>query len=695
MDHEERDKDTKNEVTVQKNQRRVETSLPPWVFRHKDLIRAITSADCIKKNKMINILNYLHFKGDPLYVLLMHPQYNEEILVKVWHEPCFIGELICHWDQIHLDYKLEKYRFQYLIISYDQSIILVSPQLFLTDSDKVTLQLPETGMVISERQDPRFRCRDVKVELWQNGFQAAGELVDFSPRAFRIQVTSIPDSSFAWFNVDAQVTLRLYDQANIFFAGECNCMYQRQNGQGREIVAAPVHDRIQRFKTKAMRNPRKQSLPILYAIFEHPLTKRLVQREIFDISTSGFSICDKTGESVLIPGLIIPEVTIAYAGLLKIHCKVQVVYRKEEEHQVRFGLVMLDIDLTNYRKLNQILNNINGEKTSTSNEVDLDALWEFFFDTDFIYPQKYKFLHTVKDDFQAVYRKLYEDAPELASHFTYQKNGRIYGHISMLRVYDRTWMIHHHAGRPLEGRSAGLLVLKQLLVYLNDLHRLPSANMDYAIAYFRPENEFPERMFGEFAMELDNPQLCSLDLFTYINYQPERATGSLSADWSLRDCSIPDFWNFQRFYQNRSGGLFASTLKREDRQNSLSLEEIYVSYGLIRRWKTYALTYRDTMKAFIVAEESDTRINLSNLLNGFKFFVMDPYLPPDIIFKAISELSMTTSPASLSVLCYPDDYAKRAFIGYETKRYHLWIANMEIGNKFLEYLERKFRIKLR
>ena len=547
--------------------------------------------------------------------------------------------------------------------------------------------------MISQRQAPRFPCQGVKAELWQNGFQAEGVLIDFGPHAFRIRVQSDSPASFHWFNVDAPATISLSEGKDVFYSGNCKCMYQKQDGRSREIVVTPSQDQIQRFKAKVIRNPRRQSPPPLHAIFEHPFIKKQVQREIFDISTTGFSICDKSDDVVLIPGMIIPDMTITYAGILKIRCKAQVIYRKGGDDQVCFGLVILDMDLTNYNHLNQVLNNMPGADTGMLNEVNLDALWEFFFDTDFIYPQKYKIIQSFKDNFRDVYRRLYEEAPEIAKHFTYQINGRIYGHISMLRAYERTWMVHHHAARPMGGRPIGLVVLKRLIYYLADFNRFPSANMDYVITYFRPENKFPARVFGGFAKDHGNPQHCSLDLFTYLTYPMGKTSENLPPDWSLRTCSASDFWEFEQFYRNHSGGLFWSIIKPESRQNKPSLEEVFAGSGFIRRWQTFALTYLDHPKAFIIAEESDAGINLSNLLNGFKVFVVDPDIHPDILFSAISELTGNRSAESVSLLISPEDYAQRAGIGYEKKQYLLWILDIQYGNEYLEYLGRKFRIR--
>ena len=517
--------------------------------------------------------------------------------------------------------------------------------------------------------------------------------MDFGPHAFHIRVQADSPSSFQWFNLDAPAALHLSDGKEVFYSGHCNCMYQKQDGRSREIILTPTDDQIQRFKAKALRNPRRQSSSPLHAVFEHPFTKRQIQREIFDISTAGFSISDKSEEVVLIPGMIIPDMTITYAGVLKIHCKAQVIYRKGGDDQIRFGLVILDMDLTNYKHLNRLLNNLHSADTGMSNEVNLDALWEFFFDTDFIYPPKYKVIRSFKDHFRDTYRRLYEEAPEIAHHFTYQINGRIYGHISMLRAYERTWMVHHHAARPTGGKSIGLAVLKQLIYSLVDLYRFPSANLDYVIAYYRPENEFPARFFGGFAEDHNNPQHCSLDLFTCLTYPTRETADKLPLRWSLRECSSSDLWEFEQFYKNHSGGLFWSILTGKNRRNRPSIEEAFAGCGFVRRWQTFALTYLDQPKAFIIAEQSDAGINLSNLLNGFKVFVADPELRPDILFSAIAELIGNRSTESFSLLISPEDYARKTGIDYEKKQYLLWITDMQYANAYVEYLRRKLRIK--
>jgi hypothetical protein len=667
--------------------------MPPWLFRHNDLFSTITSAVRIDKKKLVNRLNYLHFKGDHLYALLKHPQYEEGILVKTDPEPCLGDELIVRWDQAYSVYKLEHCHFQYLMISHNQSVILIPARMIVSNSNGLTVQLPEESFVISQRQAPRFLCEGVKAELWQSSFQAEGVLVDFGPNAFRIHIQSDSPSSFYWFNVDAPATIRLSNGKDVFYSGNCNCLYQKQEGRSREVILTPTQDQIKRYKAKALRNPRRQSSPPLHAIFEHPCIKKQVQREIFDISTTGFSICDKSGEIVLIPGMIIPNMTITYAGILKIRCKAQVIYRKEGDDQVRFGLVILDMDLKNYHNLNQLLNNIPGADQGVTNEVDLDQLWKLFFASDFIYPEKYKHIQTYRKYFQETYRKLYQEAPEIVKHFTYQENGRIYSHISLIRAYERSWMVHHHASRSANGRHTGLIVLKQMICYLSDMHRLPSANLDYCMCYYRPENKFTDRIYSGFARIKSNPEVCSMDLFSYISYTAKNPTSSLPEGWSLQACSASDLWEFEQFYKHHSGGLLLNVLSLGRHSQEDSLEQVYAQVGFIRRLKALALHCTGKLKAFIIAEESDVAINLSDLLNGFKVFVMDPDIPPEIILSAVGGMAKEYPVESLPLLIYPTDYAQMRGL-HSDKQYIMWIVDAEKGSEFVEYLGRKFRMNL-
>ncbi|MDB9822461.1 PilZ domain-containing protein [Deltaproteobacteria bacterium] len=669
--------------------------LPPWLFKHQDLEEALETMPTVDRQSLTNMFNHIHFMDEGLFVHLLHPRYEEGILLKAYPEPCLGNELTCRWNQEDISGIMpEKYLFLHLFIDDGKSLVLIPAALKSMDKESFTVQLPEKSYTVGQRREKRYPCHGIIAELIQSGFQARGELLDFNPIGFRVRVTPEPSSHFQWLNLDDMSHIHLKNDKQTIFSGACKVIRHSSMQQEKEIVFSPVKEEIKRFKKKKARNLRQHLLPSPSLVFEHPILKKRVQLEVNDISTSGFSAYEADGIRVLVPGMVIPELTIIFSGNLKIACTAQVIYRTEEEGKgSRCGLAILDMSINAYSRLTQILTNILEPNSYVSSEVDMDALWEFFFDTGFIYPKKYRIIQSNRDVFKETYRKLYQENPEIAKHFTYQKNGRIYGHVSMIRAYERTWMMHHHAARAEDSRRTGFVVLKQLIHYLNDLHRLPSSKMDYIMCYFRPENKFPDRVFGGFTRNLKDSRGCSMDLFAYLPHTGLSLGARLPAEWSLRRSSQLDIWNLKRFYEQFSGGLFLDALGLSlDNIEGESLEDTYSRLGLLRSWRVYSLAYKGEQYAVMIVNQSDLGINLSELLSGIKIIVTNPDdLPWNILSIAVSNLIGEYKMDRVPVLFYPFDYVVDKEIPYE-KQYQLWVLNAEYGNEYMEYMRKKFRM---
>ncbi len=675
-----------------------ESLLPPWLFRQQDLLNALENAQHIEQQDLINKLNYIHFMGDSVFVYLRHPKYEDGVLVRANPEPCLGREVICRWSDGNLSgLKLESYSFQYVIIADGQSIILVPAELKNLDGETLRIDLPETGFAVGQRKARRYLCQGVAAELIQSGFLATGDLVDFSPLGFRIRVNPGPSSSFNWFNPDQQVSINLYQDKRIIYSDFCRVIRQTEDHVEREIVLAPVTERIRRFKKKEIRNARHRLVPSPTISFNHPFFRKRIQREVHDISTSGFSVIEEESEGVLLTGLLLADLTINYASILKMTCTAQVLYRRpEKENKVLCGLAILDMDIKDYSRLSHILSSASDPYVCVSSEVDMDALWEFFFDTGFIYPKKYHLFQSYRDDFKETYRKLYQENPEIARHFTYEKDGKIYGHMSMVRAYERTWMIHHHAARPLDGKRTGFVVLKHLVNYLNGMYHLPSASMDYLMCYFRPDNTFPNLIFGDFSRELGNSKGCSMDLFSYVPYPVMGRHENLPDEWALKESSALELWELDLFYRHVSGGLFFEAFGiRQNNTGESSLSMTCSRLGFTRHWMAYSLVHRGDLKAVLIVDQSDLGINLSELLNCIKIVITDPGgLPWQILSTAIDQLAGIYQVDKIPILIYPTSYAEAGNVLSE-KQYNLWILDVHFGNEYLAYMQKKFGAKFR
>jgi hypothetical protein len=669
--------------------------LPPWLFQHEDLIYALEQAEPVDPAVLTNTINHLHFMGGSLLVRLTHPRYSESVLMGAYPEPCLGKELVCRWtDEAQTIFSLNRYQFQHLVIDDGQSMILVPIEVMEMEEGSFKIRLPGRSFAVGKRRGRRHPCMGVGADLNQNGFLAAGRLVDYNPFGFCIRVEPRSTDSFHWFNGKAPAMVQLRRGRQVLFSGPCACVRQRDLGEKREMVLKPVQDEINRYEKKQIRNPRQHLVPSPSLVFEHPFLNRRVQMEICDISTSGFSVTEKGEEGMLMQGMIIPELQVHFAGAMGIDCSAQVVYRRHEsEDRVRCGLAILDMDINTYSRLTHILSNALDPNAYVSSEVDMGALWEFFFDTGFIYPTKYRLIQPHRERFKETYEKLYQQNPEIAKHFTHQRNGRIYGHIAMVRAYEKTWMIHHHAARVVDSKRAGFIVLKQIMHYLNDMHRLPSAKIDYVMSYFRPENKFPDRVFGGFARALEDRQGCSMDSFAYLPYTSLSLGADLPEGWSLRECGAEELWELNRCYSHHSGGLLLKAMDLgQDKIGEDSIEQTYERLGFFRRRSAFALMCQDELQAVLIVDQSDLGFNLSELLNGIKIMVTSPEtLPWNILSTAIAKLTHLYSMERIPVLFYPVDYVKARRIPYE-KCYHCWVLNVRHGDAYMEYMQKRFRI---
>ena len=665
----------------------------PMLFQHQRLLNISESAKVLSQKELTNVINYIHFMDRPAFALLQHQDHDEYIMVRVYLEPCLGTELTCRWDETCFRHSMAAYRLRRLVIPHDQAVILIPLQGSNGMNGAFSLPLPVESYAINERRFPRFFCQGVSVELMQSGALAHGELVELGSRAFRIRMKQETLKIKGWFNPDVPASVRLYSSQENIFYGSSRCVRRQDNHQSEDIVFTAENDHITRFQPKKIRNPRRRITPSPTAVFNHPFLRKRIQRDIFDLATTGFSICDDADEAVLMPGMMISNLSITHAGITIAHCTAQIIYRQTEANAVRYGIAILDMDIHAYSRINQLLSAHADPHISVSTEVDMDALWEFFFQAGFIYPTKYSFFQNYRKSYLETYRKLYQDSPDVARHITYEENGKIYGHMSMVRAYERAWLIQHHAAMPMENRMPGYVVLRHIILFLHGAYTLPSAKMDYVMCYFRPENKFPDRVFGGFARHLNDPRGCSLDLFSYLTVASKGASMPLPKDWLLKEISLPEMWELDNFYRRTSGGLFLDVLKRPLEPGEESLQDVSGRHGLKRKWSIYGLFHKDRPACVMIVNQSDFGVNLSELLNSITVMVIEQdMLAWEALLSAVSQLAVVYGIDKVPLLIYPDTYVESKGVPCE-KRYSMWIVDMRYSNLFLEFVQRKFRMK--
>ena len=651
----------------------------------------------ISKSHLVNRLNYINFQDQTVLVNLRHVSYDNTVFLRARPLPCAGERLDCVWAEIpSLNQLLKSYRVEYLLIPDGKKYLLVNSEVTNLNEEGISLILPVTCREFHARKIKRHPVEGVEAELMQHGALFQGELVDFTPESLRATGSSDSPATLQWINPETRLNLRMSRGKFVLYSGAVEILSQSSTGKSRSFVLRQVHGNIQRFKSKRYRNTRQQLMPSPNIVFEHPLSEKRVNLKLSDLSGTGFSVEESEGDSVLMTGMIIPNLKISFAQGMSVKCTAQVVFRNiigsdAEEKTARCGVAILDMDIRDHVKLLSILHQMVNKKSYVCTELDMDDLWDFFFETGFIYPDKYAHFQANKEHIKKTYAKLYDENPHIARHFIYLDRGAILGHMAMVRFYQNSWLIHHHAARKAVTMKAGLAVLDQVSHYLNELENFYFAHLRFVYCYYRPDNKFPSRVFGGFARQHQDPGACSLDQFAYSHYQ-EAGVGqrALPEAWELTVSSQFDIAELCSFYRYASGGLMTEAFDLEPglaEQDELAKE--YRKLGFRKEKFYYSLRKEGSLKAFLLVNCTDAGFNMADLTNCVTVMILDDDVPAELVELSLEQVCLHYEGHEMPVLTYPFSYVEKHSIPHD-KIYLLWILNLQYSDDYLQYCDTLF-----
>ena len=151
-----------------------------------------------------------------------------------------------------------------------------------------------------------------------------------------------------------------------------------------------------------------------------------------------------------------------------------------------------------------------------------------------------------------------------------------------------------------------------------------------------------------------------MDEFAYLHWRDSGPrTTTLSAPWTLAQTDTEDLVKLEAFYENESGGIMMEALDLQpDMIGCEDLSQEYRRLGFHREVKLFSLKKENELKAVFMVCISNLGLNLSDLTNYLKVFVLDSdTLSRDILYQAISELSVYFEHNEVTVMIYPVAYA--------------------------------------
>ncbi len=653
----------------------------------------------IAAEHLINKLNFLNFMERPITVRFRHPGLEHVIRRQAVPEPCADAQARYRWTPAQRPPKIPPhYRFQDILVQDDQGLILVVPEAHRWDSTGGHFRLPPFSTRIDARRVRRYAISGIRAELIQNGIRFQGRLVDFSPIALKVDLDLGVSQSFSWICPQTTLLLILSSDEGAVFTGDCRLAHGCR--ETASLLLEPVQGETPRFVRKRHRSGRVTVTPAPCLLFRHPLIGRHFQMDVLDLSGTGLRLQAPASQDVLLPGMVIHQARLTFPGGVEVAFSAQVIHRRhthdEGQALIQWGMAILEMSSRAHTRLLGMLYQVKEPNAYIDHPQDMDALWRFFFETGFIYPDKYLFFSPYKKRIQVTYEQLYRRHPDIARHFTYQRMGRVLGHMAMLRFYQRAWMIHHHAANTRQSHRAGLIVLEQIGRFINDSHRLDAACMEHVFCLYRPENRFPSRVFGSAARSIADPRICSTDTFAYLHYAPVamETLKPVYGGWQLAACTDEDLVELQAAYQAHSGpGRLIQAFDLTPRRQDLTpLSQAYRSCGLERERRLFALRYEGIPAAVLMCNRSDVGLNMSDLTSGIQIFVIDPSrLTAHVLQRALARLAKWYDSQRFPLLVYPEEAAGPCGLAAE-KRYTAWVLNLDYTDRYFDYVRRLIHI---
>lgn len=661
-----------------------------------ELEQGFVNVKKMSRRSLIDRLNFLDFSGGEVCVVFRHPRYEGIFLRSLRPEPCSEDTFLGRWVRAEdFQESLKECRLLGFFISNRKELILAHSAVRAISEQGLELFLPEYAYEIRIRSADRFSCPETPAELIQGGVLFHGVLEVFSVNAFQVKVFSEEGISLKWLNPEYPVQVLFRNQGEICYARECRVLKQSADLQSKTLILQPDTRSVPRFKRREFRAPRQELHPAPLLSGIHPLTQKPFRLKVSDLSTSGLSVEETAESSTLLPGMILPRVDLELAGAPALSFKAQVVYKIPlESPKLKAGLTILNISEEDYLRLTNLVNKAMNQHVEVCGRIEPEILWRFFFQVGFIYPQKYRYLRQNKEEVKRLYERMYQGPSEIERHVTYQENGHLLGHISMLHIYDRTWMLHHFAAAPSSRyRRVALTLLQQIERYIIDSHYFESTRMDNIICYFRPENKFPNLVFGGAARYLKNPQICSLERFAYLSYPMllDSRHGELPHPWVLTPTAAEDLEELAYFYHQRSGGQMLKALDLlPEMLGKDRLNEIYRRSGFQRKHHLFSIRQGGQVKAIISFLKTDGGLNLSDLTNCPTLFILDPEgFPFEIFLRALAQMEVHDRRPVVPVLVYPLSYVESQGIRYD-RIYDLWVFAVENSDYYFHYIHRVF-----
>ena len=431
--------------------------------------------------------------------------------------------------------------------------------------------------------------------------------------------------------------------------------------------------------------------------FNHPLFPECdIMGPISDISASGLSfICNPT-RFPIISGMILEklEVQLPFQNRFKVPFTLIECERTEaEDGKVQFKgrgeFVKASTDFL--KAISQTAQSNRAPEIFDATSEDYEKLWEFMFETGFIYGDKRKQIQSNSRNLFRTYKQLLGTNSPIVKKLVFKHQGEIKAHLSAIRIYDEGWIIQHlNAIKSSDSPSAARDVILAIADFFLDPKANERAGNNYMACFYRPENLYPAMLFGEVKSQIGNKAICdSRDLDYCILNDPENRPAKLELvkDIEVRPATPGDLEQLEQLLVER-GDYHLIRLEGLTIEKILRMEvsREFEALKLYRYRKVFsAIDQKTGTMGFAICNYASPGINLSELTNSFRLYFPSSNTDENAaLAKALTDRVLqsyyATEMQSPILLAEENQFVPPQFL--RTKSYRYWSFDLQPHEAF-------------
>ena len=437
--------------------------------------------------------------------------------------------------------------------------------------------------------------------------------------------------------------------------------------------------------------------------FDHPFLDTTILAYIMDLSNSGLSILIDDPKHALPAGMVIGGASLQLPLRPRFEVGLRVrghhTVGAPGEHSCKISMAFTDVSPHLVKEVSAFVQRSASEKLVDANSEDSQSLWEFYFETGFIYGKKRRQLQGYSDAVQSTLNRLLDSNTPLLKKILYKEEGAIKGHVTAVKAFDHTLMVQHlNALKAAEG-SAAMSVIRGMTSFFLDQSVNSQANNLFVCAYYRPDNLYPSLVFGETARLIDNQTMCWTQDYEFCILTHDRAAGTPAASRQGIVCreSTSDDWEALEtlLIEGRQVGLLRMEGLSREQLTRLAISPEFEKIGLYRYRKVFVA--QDEVHghtAYAVCNYASPGLNFSELTNSIKFFYdgADQTVMKELADALVTRIVESYQATAMSEPVLLLAHGQPVPAGFTVeKTYTLWGLDLAHVKKFRDATEHIFR----